>query len=214
MPSERARGACLRQGTRSLGPRPAGLPDADPGWQGPRAAARPVQQLRRENPPDEIAIRRPARKSGSASEQVAVLGVGDLMCNFARCCRPVPPERIVGYITQSRGVSIHRNDCGNFLSLNSRNPERVIDVSWGEADASYPVDLTIQAFDRHGLLRDISGLLADERVNVESLQTRVDRKNLQVIMELSISVPDLPTLSRVITRLEQLPNISSVRRKG
>ncbi|MDH4257164.1 MAG: bifunctional (p)ppGpp synthetase/guanosine-3',5'-bis(diphosphate) 3'-pyrophosphohydrolase, partial [Gammaproteobacteria bacterium] len=178
------------------------------------AIANAVQQLRREAPPDEIAIRRPARRDGSAAEQIAVLGVGDLMCNFARCCRPVPPEKIVGYITQARGVSIHRDDCGNFLNLNARNPERVIDVSWGKAEnADYPVDLTIQAFDRHGLLRDISGLLADERVDVESLQTRADPKNLQVIMQLSISVPDLPTLSRVISRLEQLPNVSSVRRR-
>ena len=178
------------------------------------AIANAVQQLRREAPPDEIAIRRPARRDGSAAEQIAVLGVGDLMCNFARCCRPVPPEKIVGYITQARGVSIHRDDCGNFRNLNARNPERVIDVSWGKAEnADYPVDLTIQAFDRHGLLRDISGLLADERVDVESLQTRADPKNLQVIMQLSISVPDLPTLSRVISRLEQLPNVSSVRRR-
>jgi len=178
------------------------------------AIANAVQQLRREAPPDEIAIRRPARRDGSAAEQIAVLGVGDLMCNFARCCRPVPPEKIVGYITQARGVSIHRDDCGNFLNLNARNPERVIDVSWGKAEnADYPVDLTIQAFDRHGLLRDISGLLADERVDVESLQTRADPKNLQVLMQLSISVPDLPTLSRVISRLEQLPNVSSVRRR-
>ena len=178
------------------------------------AIANAVQQLRREAPPDEIAIRRPARRDGSAAEQIAVLGVGDLMCNFARCCRPVPPEKIVGYITQARGVSIHRDDCGNFRNLNARNPERVIDVSWGKAEnADYPVDLTIQAFDRHGLLRDISGLLADERVDVESLQTRADPKNLQVLMQLSISVPDLPTLSRVISRLEQLPNVSSVRRR-
>jgi len=179
------------------------------------AIANAVQQLRRETPPEEIAIRRPQRKGDSASEQVAVRGVGDLMCNFARCCRPVPPENIIGYITQSRGVSIHRADCANFMNLNTRHPERVIEVTWGSSsNADYPVDLTLHAFDRQGLLRDISGLLADERVNVESLQTRTDRKNLQVIMEMQVSVPDLPTLSRVISRLEQLPNISSVRRKA
>jgi len=179
------------------------------------AIANAVQQLRRETPPEEIAIRRPQRKGDSASEQVAVRGVGDLMCNFARCCRPVPPENIIGYITQSRGVSIHRADCANFMNLNTRHPERVIEVAWGSSpNGDYPVDLTLHAFDRQGLLRDISGLLADERVNVESLQTRTDRKNLQVIMEMQVSVPDLPTLSRVISRLEQLPNISSVRRKA
>ena len=136
------------------------------------------------------------------------------MCNIARCCHPVPPENIIGYITRLRGVSIHREDCGNFLHLNAVNPERVIEVSWGEpSDASYPADLTIEAYDRQGLLRDISNVLADEKVAVDGLRTRSDKKQMQAIMELSVSVSDLPALSRVISRLEQLPNVMSVRRK-
>ena len=92
-----------------------------------------------------------------------MVGVGDLLCNFARCCRPVPPEPIGGYITQGRGVSIHRQDCGNFLGLVRNSPERVLETSWGESSSgSYPVDLSIHAFDRSGLLRDITGVLADE----------------------------------------------------
>ena len=137
------------------------------------------------------------------------------MCSFAKCCRPVPPEPIIGYITQGRGVSIHRNDCGNFLSLNTKQPERVIEVNWGGHDnAMYPAEITLAAYDRQGLLRDIAGLLSDDGVSVDGIQTRVDKKLMQVLIELNVSVPGLATLSRVISRLEQLPNVINVRRRS
>jgi GTP pyrophosphokinase len=138
-----------------------------------------------------------------------------LLCNFARCCRPVPPENIIGYITKGRGVSSHRQDCGNYLSLHARHPERVIDVDWGNAaDAIYPAALQLRAYDRQGLLRDVSSVFADENVSVDSIQTQTDKQSMQVTMELNVSVPGLPTLSRVINRLEQLPNVTSVRRNN
>ena len=137
------------------------------------------------------------------------------MCNFARCCRPVPPEAIIGYITQGRGVSIHRQDCGNFLGLNQKNPERTIEVAWGESEsATYPVDLTLRAMDRSGLLRDISTVLADEKANVTNLTTQTDKNTLETVMSISLDIRDLPTLSTAITRLEQLPNVISVKRKA
>ena len=137
------------------------------------------------------------------------------MCNFARCCRPVPPEAITGYITQGRGVTIHRQDCGNFLGLNAKNPERVIEVAWGShEDAMYPVDLTVSAFDRHGLVRDITAVLADDGGSVDGMRTDTDKKRMQALIDLNLSVPGLATLSRVISRLEQLPNVLSVRRKA
>ncbi len=177
------------------------------------AVATALQNLRGAELPERIRTRRPAKKKDSKAG-TAVSGVGDLLCNFARCCRPVPPEAIVGYITQGRGVSIHRQDCGNFLSLNQRHPERIVAVSWGEQDAAaYPVDLTVHAFDRSGLIRDITGVLADEDANVMDLKSHTDRKSLQVVMQISIEIRDLPTLSTAITRLEQLPNVVSVRRK-
>ena len=127
------------------------------------------------------------------------------MSNFARCCRPVPPEPIVGYITQGRGVSIHRQDCGNFLGLNQRSPERIVEISWGESNTGvYPVDVSVHAYDRSGLIRDITSVLADEHA----------KTSMQVIMEISIEIKDLPTLSTVISKLEQLPNVVSVRRKA
>ena len=158
--------------------------------------------------------RRRTRKSGT-QDSSAVTGVGDLLCNFARCCKPVPPEPIVGYITQGRGVSIHRQDCGNFLGLNQRSPERVLEISWGVSDsAAYPVDLSLLAFDRGGLIRDITAVLADDDANIMDLQSHTNKESLEVVTDISIEVKDLPTLSAIISKLEQLPNVVSVRRKA
>ena len=174
-----------------------------------------VQNLRPEEPTDVIRKRRQNRRRKSGASNIAISGIGDLLCNFARCCRPVPPENIVGYITQGRGVSVHRQDCGNYLSLHARHPERVIEVDWGDAaETIYPAELMLQAYDRQGLLKDISSVLADEHVNIDGIQTKNDKQAMQVTMELNVSVPGLPTLSRVISRLEQLPNVTSVRRRN
>ena len=174
-----------------------------------------LQNLRGTELPDRIRSRRPARQKSSKPDSVAVSGIGDLMCNFARCCRPVPPEPIVGYITQGRGVSIHRQDCGNFLGLNRRYPERIVEIGWGKQDTGvYPVDLTLHAFDRSGLIRDITSVLADDHANVIDLKSHTDKKSMQVVMDISIEISDLPTLSTAITRLEQIANVISVRRSS
>jgi GTP pyrophosphokinase len=174
-----------------------------------------VQNLRQVETPEIVQKRRPSRRKKSGASDIAISGIGDLLCNFARCCRPVPPENIVGYITQGRGVSIHRQDCGNFMSLHSRHPERVIEVDWGDAaDTIYPAELLLHAYDRQGLLRDVSSVFADENVSIDSVQTQKDKQAMQVIMEIGVSVPGLPTLSRVINKLEQLPNVTSVRRRN
>ncbi len=173
-----------------------------------------LQNMRGTELPERVRPRRKPRKQGETGS-AGVTGVGDLLCNFARCCRPVPPEPIVGYITQGRGVTIHRQDCGNFLGLNQRNPERVLEINWGESEtAAYPVDLSLHAFDRSGLIRDITAVLADDDANVMDLTSHTDKKSMQVVAELSIEVRDLPTLSAIISKLEQLPNVVSVRRKA
>jgi GTP pyrophosphokinase len=178
------------------------------------AIASALQQLRGDGS-DVIRKRRPRRRPEGKSSGVAISGVGDLLYNFARCCRPVPPEEVAGYITLGRGVSIHRQDCGNFLNLRSRNPERVIEVDWGQStDAIYPAELTVQAFDRQGLLRDISTVLTEEQVSVDSVNTQTDKRTMKAEMKLNIAVPGLPTLSRVIDRIQQLPNVTSVRRNA
>jgi len=179
------------------------------------AIATALQNIRGTELPDKIRRRRSTKRKDPQSEAIAVSGVGDLLCNFARCCRPVPPEPISGYITKGRGVTIHREDCGNFLGLSQRSPERIIEVDWGETDsATYPVDLRLRAFDRTGLLRDISTVLADEHASVTELTSHTDKKTMQTIMDISVEISDLPTLSTAITRLEQLPNVISVKRKA
>jgi GTP pyrophosphokinase len=178
------------------------------------AIATALQNLRGDKAPKPKNIRQ-FKPSNGTSQSTSVTGVGDLLCNLARCCRPVPPELIVGYITKGRGVSIHKQDCGNFLGLNQRNPERILEISWEESETrSYPVDLTLYAFDRAGLIRDITAILADDNINVlDLLKAQADKKSMQVIMTLSIEIRDLPTLSTAIKKLEQLPNVVSVRRK-
>jgi GTP pyrophosphokinase len=180
----------------------------------PSSIATALQQLYGTEPRRNVRPKRP-RKSAGPTDGIAVSGVGDLLCNFARCCRPVPPEAIGGYITMGRGVTIHRGDCGNFTNLADRNPERVIEVDWGERESSaYPVDLTLRAFDRAGLIRDVTVVLADEGANILDLKSHVDTRDQQVTMRLSFEIADLPTLSTAIARLEQLPNVTSVSRKA
>ena len=179
------------------------------------AVASALQNLRKDPADSVMRKRRQKRRKETTPGAIAISGVGDLLYNFARCCRPVPPEEVSGYITLGRGVSIHRQDCGNFLSLQARHAERVIEVDWGGSpDAVYPVELSVQAFDRHGLLRDISTVMADEKVSVDSVQTNTNKKTMQVEMLLAVSIPGLPTLSRLISRLELLPNVTSVRRRA
>jgi GTP pyrophosphokinase len=179
------------------------------------AIATALHNLRGDDLPERFRSRRSGRSAETKPDSEAISGVGDLLCNFARCCRPVPPEKIVGYITQGRGVTIHRRDCGNFLRLEQQHPKRVLEINWGQQDSgTYPADLTLHAFDRSGLIRDITSVLADLHANVTALQSRTDKKSMQTVMDISVEISDLPTLKSAISRLEQLPNVVSVRRKA
>lgn len=145
---------------------------------------------------------------------VYIDGVGNLLSHIAQCCSPIPGERITGYITLGRGVSIHRQDCVNLLRRQVEEPERIIKVDWAQKPRKlYSSDISIQAFDRHGLLRDIATLLDRERVNVSAMHTLSDKDKNTVEMSLTMEVSDLSELSRVLARLSQLPNISSVARR-
>lgn len=149
-----------------------------------------------------------------ADTDLYIDGVGNLLTNIAGCCNPVPGDAIIGYITVGRGVSIHRQDCPNILQLQSDEPERIIQVAWGEAPQSlYPVDIFIEAFDRHGLLRDITALLDRERINISAMQTLSDKRKNTVDMQVTIEIKGFDELSRVLSKLNQLPNISYASRK-
>jgi len=143
-----------------------------------------------------------------------ILGVGNLLTNAARCCRPVPNDAIVGYITRGRGVTIHRSDCANVLRLRDGDRDRLIDVEWGALpDRVFPVDIHLQAYDRPGLLRDVSALLANDRINVLGIKTYTEKRDMIAHMELHVEVTDIGQLSRILSRMGQLPNIIEVKRK-
>lgn len=161
----------------------------------------------------ELLSRRSSSGRGSARDEIQILGVGNLLTQMAGCCQPVPGEPIVGYITQGRGVSIHRQDCASALQLRQREPERMIQVAWGHAPArTYPVDIQIRAYDRSGLLRDISQVLLNEKINVLSVNTQSDKGDNTASMRLTIEIPGMPALGRLLARISQLPNIIEARR--
>ncbi|MBB6092227.1 GTP pyrophosphokinase [Povalibacter uvarum] len=150
-----------------------------------------------------------------APEGITIEGVGDLLSHFARCCGPVPPESIMGYITLGRGVSIHRQDCVSLKRLQQEHPERLIAVEWGSgSDRSFPVEINVRAFDRRGLVRDITGVLADSKINIQGMNTVTDEADGIADINLRITVQDLEELSRVLGRVQGLPNILSARRKA
>lgn len=149
-----------------------------------------------------------------APEGITIQGVGDLLSHFPRCCSPVPPEAITGYITLGRGVSIHRQDCASLKRLGELHPERLIPVEWGTGtDRAFPVEVNVRAFDRRGLIRDITGVLADSRINIHAINTVTNDADGVADMNLRITVQDLEELSRVLARIQGLPNIVSARRK-
>jgi GTP pyrophosphokinase len=165
--------------------------------------------------PDTLAV--PASRRASSpgdSRDFSILGVGNLLTKAALCCRPVPNDPIVGYITRGRGVTIHRQDCVNVLRLKEGDRDRLIDVEWGALpDRVFPVQIQLLAYDRPGLLRDVSALLANEKVNVTAIHTSTDNKEMIARMDAEIEVTDIGQLSRLLGRLGQLPNIIEVRRK-
>jgi GTP pyrophosphokinase len=149
-----------------------------------------------------------ARGGRLAPEEVSILGVSGLLTNIARCCKPLPGDPIVGYITRGRGATIHRRDCPNMLRI--RDKERLVQVSWGQARETYPVSVRIRAYDRDGLMRDVSTLVANEGISMSSIH--VSTKSSLAIFDLVMGVTDLTQLSRVLNRLEALPNVLEARR--
>jgi GTP pyrophosphokinase len=158
----------------------------------------------------------PARPRPAVERQpeIEVQGIGDLLSTYARCCKPVPPEPIVGYITVGRGVSIHSQACANLARLSVKSPARVLAVTWGKTGATeFPVDIEVQAFDRRGLVRDVSAALADEKISIQGMNTVTDKRDNVAHMQISISITGLPQLSRVLARIAQVPNVLSARRR-
>ncbi len=158
---------------------------------------------------------RGAHQSGAPAVQddISIYGVGNLLTRLARCCQPTPGDPIIGFITRGEGVTVHRRDCRNIARLEETAPERLIDVSWRQQTSQrYPVDITVEAYDRQGLIRDISSLLNNEGINVTAVNTQTDPLDQVARMTLTAEVADVDQLSRIMERIAGLRNVRDVHR--
>jgi GTP pyrophosphokinase len=141
-------------------------------------------------------------------------GVGNLLTFMARCCQPVPGDNVIGYITIGRGVSVHRQDCPNIIHASERQKQRFLQVTWGSATReNYVVDVLIKAFNRSELLKDVTSLLANEKAHVYALQTQSNKHENMTFITLTVDIDGLSSLSRLLAKLMQIPNVLEARRQ-
>ena len=153
----------------------------------------------------EVAPRKPVPST------VNVLGVGNLVTHLAQCCHPVPGDKIIGYITRSRGVTIHRQDCQSVQHEDEK--DRLVPVEWGQTDALYPVNIQVEAWDRVGLMRDITVVVAEEKVNITSLATH-NQSDHTTLMEFTMETQGLAQLSRLLKKIESVKGVIRIVRTG
>lgn len=169
---------------------------------------------------DEEILRHVSTKSAANAQQkterkdcVIVEGVGNLMHHIARCCQPIPGDCIVGYITMGRGISIHRCDCEQFLELQTVHPERVVESHWGDNYSSgFHLNIRIVASDRNGLLRDITTVLANDKISVLGVSTRTNTKRQLANIDMQIELNNVEILSKILSRLEKLDDVIEAKR--
>ncbi|QJY37201.1 GTP diphosphokinase [Vibrio europaeus] len=154
-------------------------------------------------------------QSRPKKDAVVVEGVDNLMTHLARCCQPIPGDEIAGYITQGRGISVHRADCEQLEELRHHASERIIDTVWGSGFVgSYILTVRVEAMERGGLLKDITTLFANEKIKVTSMKSRVDYRTQMSIMDFDLEVTNVEILQRVSKRVEQIKDVMSVKRLG
>jgi len=156
-----------------------------------------------------------AHKNTNKQGDFIIAGVGNMLNHIASCCKPVPGEQVIGYITVGRGVSIHRADCLELLQLANNHPERIIEVSFSDGNLhnSYPVDIHIEAYDRVGLLRDITAIVAGEKLNLLAMQTITDKDSYISFINLTVEISNMQILSRLLVKITGLPNVIEAKRK-
>jgi GTP diphosphokinase / guanosine-3',5'-bis(diphosphate) 3'-diphosphatase len=161
---------------------------------------------------EQIKPRPRANIPGDSSSGVNIMGTGGLLVNIAKCCSPMPGDDIAGFVTRGRGVTVHRADCVNMQTLPEIEKERLIDVSWGSVtqEHTYVVPVEIIAQDREGLLRDISTLIADERINITSVEV-VTRQQIATLY-VSLQIGNNQQLTRILNKIETVPNVYEARR--
>ncbi|EKO5190960.1 GTP diphosphokinase [Vibrio vulnificus] len=148
-------------------------------------------------------------------DAVVVQGVDNLMSHLARCCQPIPGDEICGYITQGRGISVHRADCEQLEELRHHAPERIIDTVWGsDVVGSYMLTVRVEAMERSGLLKDITTMLANEKIKIISMKSRLDYRTHLNVMDFELEVTNIEVLTRIMKRVEQIKDVMSVKRLG
>jgi len=152
----------------------------------------------------------PRKRKAAADSGILVVGMDRLLTQLAKCCKPVPPDPIRGFVTRGRGVSIHREDCASLKRLSETDPARLIDAAWGSASGAYSVDMVVTASDRPGLLRDVGDALARERINVTAVRTQ-SRDDL-AFMRFSFEVADVAQLKRAFAVVRDVTGVIRVAR--
>ncbi|OOG59905.1 bifunctional (p)ppGpp synthetase/guanosine-3',5'-bis(diphosphate) 3'-pyrophosphohydrolase [Rhodanobacter sp. C03] len=156
-----------------------------------------------------------ARATAPEHGALSIEGIGNLLTTLARCCQPLPGDPVRGFITRGRGVSVHRSDCGSLARLARRDPDRVIEVSWGRAAAqAYEVDVELRGYDRKGLQKDVTGLISNAGTHIIASSSRLIANSGEVEMRFTLRVRDFDQLSTLLGKLQALPNVVDVRRVG
>ena len=161
---------------------------------------------------EELLKPRSKTTGANVAKGVSIMGAGGLLVNLARCCAPMQGDDIIGYITRGRGVTVHRTDCPNIIAL--RETERLIDVSWGSEDLEqrYLVPVEVVAYDREGLLREISTIIADQNVNIASIE--VTTRQHIATLNLQLEIGSNKQLTRILSKIDLVPNVVEARRRN
>jgi GTP pyrophosphokinase len=179
----------------------------------PSQVARALHELAEPKPAKPLASAEPPKARRHGKDAVVVQGIGNLLHTIARCCQPLPGDPIQGWLTRGRGVSIHRADCRSLGALAARDASRVIQVEWGARDQqAYEVDVTVEAYDRKGLLKDVSAAITAADVHVVAASTRLDPAHGVAQMDFVLRVGNFEQLSSLLGRIRALPNVIEARR--
>jgi GTP pyrophosphokinase len=158
-------------------------------------------------------VKKPELKPARSTEAVSIHGVGNLMTQFGRCCKPVPGDAIIGFITINSGITIHKHSCPNMLALPDEKRQRLIEVEWGhDAKSVYPVEISLTAFQRTGLMQDVSTILANQKINLLDIISRTNKQEQMVYTRLTIEIHSVDELVSIIDNLGQIPNVQDVKR--
>ena len=182
---------------------------------GPNQVVRVLHELQHAAEPATPAVSRPSPRRAPRKDPAGftVQGVGNLLVQLARCCQPVPGEPIAGYLTRSRGVTVHRAGCASFARLAAAQPQRVLPVEWGSSGGGYEVDVAITGVDRKWLLKDVTTVVAQEDAHLSDIRSEVG-SNGRAQLQLKLRVSDYGQLSTLLGKLDALPGVEQARRLG